>query len=168
MTLEPTRNAPLERRSAFGLLNRHAGFVLLIIAAVVALDYVQTLLDYGWYNHSYEGGIFGFVVDWFPYHVLHSFASVTACLIIIWYFTVFAGVDSRDGIWRALSSIIVVVGGVAIFYATARSVFQFQQGILVGYVVLIAILNIIAAMIAFFAVLSVKRRAPEILVAPAE
>ena len=62
-----------------------------------------------------------------------------------------------------LSSIIVVVGGVAIFYATARSVFQFQQCSLVGYVVLIAILTIIAAMIAFCAVLSVKRRAPEIL-----
>jgi len=162
-----SRDVPTERRTAMGLLNRHAGFVLLVIAAVVTFDYVQALFDFGFYKKQYDGRLFDFITAWFPFNVLHSFISVTACLIIIWHFNASDG-ERPEGIRPALSSIVGLVGTVALFYAAARMVFLDKAGLPLDYIALIAVLNIFAAAIAFFAVLSVKRRAVDMPLAAAE
>lgn len=153
-----------KRESLIGLVNRNPGFVILVITTVVIFDYLQAFVDYGVFKETFRGNLLNFIKSFFPFHVLHAFISVTACLVMIRELRA-AGTST---IGAALTPIVGLVGLASMFYASARSAFQLPDGFGLDYVVLIALLNILATLTAFAALYSVGYRGAAHPLEPAE
>ncbi|WP_208246948.1 hypothetical protein WGT02_23205 (plasmid) [Rhizobium sp. T1470] len=131
------------------LTEKHAGKLVLIILLVLAFDYAQLISDYGIYNPaltSSPGKIFG---GWLPYNIVHSIISVAICVVLLHY--VARGQAKTPGVSTAY---IAVMTGVAIatasFYAIIRLRFDFRVPLAFDYILIIGLLNAVAAMIALF------------------
>lgn len=135
--------------------SRYSGFLCVILLLVVCYDFLQSFSDYGINRESFDGTLGSFLLEWLPYHVLHGFISVAVSLLIIRHF----GSTTDEPLVRQLVTLAVVAGTVSGFYAVARTMFQYQTTA-VDFVVLVILLNIVGAFIAFAAIHLALARQP--------
>jgi hypothetical protein len=145
------------KRRADSLLVENAGTYFAIGAAVFAYCCALTLWDYGRHRFYDFHGLLPFLQDQASYFLLQSMTAVAVCIVIQGRSAVNLMV-SRDR--RILDGLIVV--GVAVvtsaFYAAARLKYGFDPPRTADFVLLVVILNAMAAAIAFVGCQSVWRR----------
>jgi hypothetical protein len=141
--------------------NRYAGLFAFTVIGIVLFDLFQAFFDYGAYKTGTTSGFWTFVQSNLPFYLLHSFISLVVCFVVLLYMD--------DGIrhmkWRTASAISVLAAGVALaslFYAAAQVQYKFnvpfgRNG--ADLAVLMVILNVSAALLAFASAALCKRQA---------
>jgi hypothetical protein len=132
---------------------RNAYVLLAAMLAVILFDYVQAISDAGLvggdYLANFNATTARLVVSWFPYFLLHSAVVVAICFMIV------VNISRRNamnnGIHRFFYYVLVLLsaGLLSALYAEARLYYQFQRPGAIDYIILIALLNMAAASIAW-------------------
>lgn len=154
-------SSPLRRTEARprtdSLLVENAGTYFAIGAVVFAYCCALTLWDYGRHSFYHFHGLVPFLQAQAPYFLLQSTIAVAVCIVI-------QGrsaenlLASRDR--RVLDGLLAVAVAVvtSAFYAAARLKYGFLPPRTIDFVLLVVILNAVAAAIAFVGCQSVWRR----------
>ncbi|HZY55255.1 MAG TPA: hypothetical protein VFE73_18515 [Reyranella sp.] len=153
----PLPRAGTKRRRADSLLVENAGTYFAIGAAVFAYCCALTLWDYGRHSFYDFHGLLPFLQDQAPYFLLQSMIAVAVCIVIQRRSA--ENLTARRDL-RMFDGLMVV--GVAVvtsaFYAAARLKYGFLPPRTADFVLLVVILNAMAAAIAFVGCQSVWRR----------
>jgi hypothetical protein len=140
--------------------NRYAGLFAFTVIGIVVFDLFQAFFDYGAYKTGTASGFWTFIQANLPFYLLHSFISLVVCFVVLLYLD--EGI--RQMRWRTVSSISLLAAGVAIaslFYAAAQVQNKFNvpfgpNG--VDLAVLMVVLNVSAALLAFASAALCKRQ----------
>lgn len=153
----PLPRAGTKRRRADSLLVENAGTYFAIGAAVFAYCCALTLWDYGRHRFYDFHGLLPFLQAQAPYFLLQSMIAVAVCIVIQRRSA--ENLTARRDL-RMFDGLMVV--GVAVvtsaFYAAARLKYGFLPPRTADFVLLVVILNAMAAAIAFVGCQSVWRR----------
>ncbi len=163
--LDRAKAAPADQRDRLpGIVahfNRYAGLFAFTLIGVVLFDLFQAFFDYGAYKSGRTIGFWTFIQSNLPFYLLHSFISLVVCFVVLLYMD--------DGIrrtrWKTTSTVSVLAAGVALaslFYAAAQVQYKFNvpfgpNG--VDMAVLLVVLNVSAALLAFASAALCKRQA---------
>lgn len=131
--------------------NRYAGLFAFVVVGIVFFDIFQAFFDYGAYKSDGTGGFWTFIQSNLPFYLLHSFISLVVCFVVLLYMDG----HMRQLQWRTGSAVSLLVAGVAaasLFYAAAQVQYKFEvpfgpNG--VDFAVLMVVLNVSAAVLAF-------------------
>ncbi|MBB4229329.1 hypothetical protein [Rhizobium mongolense] len=135
--------------SVRSLIEKHAGKLALIMLLVLLFDYAQLISDYGIYSPEITTSPTKFFALWFPYNVTHSIISVSICVVLLHY--VGHGQAKTPGVSTAyILAMIAVAASTACFYAVVRLRYDWKVDFAADYVLMICLLNVVAAMIALF------------------
>ncbi|MGR9257474.1 hypothetical protein [Rhizobium leguminosarum] len=131
------------------LVEKHAGKLLLIMVLVVAFDYAQLISDYGIYNPALTSSPGAILGGWLPYNIVHSIIAAAICVVLLHY--VAHGQAKTPGVSTAyILAMIAVALSTASFYAVIRLRFDLRVPLAIDYILIIGLLNVVAAMIALF------------------
>ncbi len=131
------------------LVEKHAGKLLMIMLFVVAFDYAQLISDYGIYNPALTSSPLKIFGGWLPYNIVHSIISVAICVVLLHYLA--HGEAKTPGVSTAyIFAMIAVALSTASFYAIIRLRFDLRVPLALDYILIIGLLNVVAAMIALF------------------
>ncbi|NGO50298.1 hypothetical protein [Allomesorhizobium camelthorni] len=141
--------------------SRYAGLLAFTVIAIVLFDIFQAFFDYGAYGLGKTTEFVALVQVSLPFYLLHSFVSLVVCFVLLRY------MDDRTQPprWRAASTISLLVAGVALaslFYAAAQVQHKFDapfgpNG--ADLAVLMVVINVSAALMAFVCAALCKRQA---------
>ncbi|MCO6186422.1 hypothetical protein [Rhizobium sp. L1K21] len=141
------------------LLIGNAGIFTLILFGVILFDYCQALLDYGLNQAAGNEGLWHFFSYWFPFNALHAFISVVICLAIMTHIVKKrAAVQSEMALTKGLFRLVVMTLPTAAFYALVRMFFVQKDMQAFDYLILVILLNVYAALLAFAIARSIERR----------
>jgi hypothetical protein len=140
--------------------SRYAGLFAFTVIGIVLFDIFQAFFDYGAYNKGKASGFVSFIQSNLPFYLLHSFISLFVCFVVLRYMD-----DRTQGRWTTASTILLLVAGVAsaaIFYAAALVQHSFKvpfgpNG--ADLAVLMVVINVLAAVMAFACAAFCKRQA---------
>ena len=141
--------------------SRYAGLFAWIVIGIVVFDLFQAFFDYGFYKKGAASGFWIFIPANLPFYLLHSFISLFVCFVILLHLDE----EAEQQSWRALSMLAFLALGAGIFsvlYTAARIQFSFEKefgAYGLDMAVLIAAINISAAMLAFTIAGLCKRQA---------
>lgn len=141
--------------------SRYAGLFACTVIGIVLFDVFQAFFDYGAYKTGTTDDFLTFVQLNLPFYLLHSFISVFVCFILLLY------MDDRtqQARRRTASTISLLVAGVALAslaYAAAQVQHKFKvpfgpNG--ADLAVLMVVINVSAALMAFACAALCKRQA---------
>jgi hypothetical protein len=140
--------------------SRYAGLFAFTVIGIVLFDIFQAFFDYGAYKTGKASGFVSFIQSNLPFYLLHSFVSLFVCFVVLRYMD-----DRTHGRSRTASTISLMVAGVALaalFYTAA----QVQHNFKVPFgpngadlAVLMVVINVSAALMAFACAALCKRQA---------
>jgi uncharacterized membrane protein YidH (DUF202 family) len=141
--------------------SRYAGLFAFTVIGIVLFDIFQAFFHYGAYGLGKTTEFVALVQLSLPFYLLHSFISLFVCFVLLRYMD--------DGMgqmrWRTTSTISLLVAGVALaslFYAAAQVQHKFNvpfgpNG--ADLAVLMVVINVSAALMAFVCAALCKRQA---------
>jgi len=132
------------------ILSRHSTFLLFVLFLIIVYDYAQAFAEFGIYTREYDDTLTVFILSRLPYYVLHAAISLVVCLTMLRLHQQAANGELRPGRTMQLVQLAVATALVAGFYAVCRLNFQFGA-FEPDYILLVVILNVAAAVIAFSA-----------------
>jgi hypothetical protein len=141
--------------------SRYAGLFAFAVIGIVLFDVFQAFFDYGAYKTGTTSDFVTFIQSNLPFYLLHSFVSLFVCFVLLRYMDDGPQPPRR----RTASTISLLVAGVALaslFYAAAQVQHKFDvpfgpNG--VDLAVLMVVINVSAALIAFACAALCKRQA---------
>jgi hypothetical protein len=145
-----TRRPPASRIAAH--LDRYAGLFVGVVVIIVAYDLGQAFFDYGYFREGTgKGSFWAFVLSNLPFFLLHSFISLAACFVLLLHVDEIEAERAKETRFPALALLTVGVGLASLFYAVARLYYQFRFKEIDGvdFVVLVVVLNVSAALLAY-------------------
>jgi hypothetical protein len=152
--LPETRAA--QKGAVFSKLERYAGLLLSLVLVVSVYDLAQALYDFGIFG-SPENSASAFLMNNVPFYILHSFISILCCFVIL------ASIERIvEGGWSVLVRPVLVLSVVVAlasgFYAQARLAFQYERAVGLDLIILVILVNVTAALVAFAAAALFCRR----------
>ena len=141
--------------------NRYAGLFASIVIGIVVFDLFQAFFEIGFYKSGSASGFWAFIPANLPFYLLHSFISLVVCFVVLLYMD--DGLAQLRG--RAapmLGFLTLGVGLISVLYVATRIEFAFGKEFGANgldMAVLIAAINISAAMLAFASAALCKRQA---------
>lgn len=141
--------------------NRYAGLFAFTVIGIVLFDVFQAFFDYGAYKAGRAIDFVTFIQSNLPFYLLHSFISLFVCFVLLRHMDDGAQLPRR----RTASTISLLVTGVALaslFYAAAQVQHKFNvpfgpNG--ADLAVLMVVINVSAALMAFACAALCKRQA---------
>lgn len=141
--------------------SRYAGLFAFTVIGIVLFDVFQAFFDYGAYKTGTTSDFVTFIQVNLPFYLLHSFISLFVCFVLLRY------MDDGTGQmrWKTTSTISLLVAGVALaslFYAAAQVQHKFHVPFGLNgadLAVLMVVINISAALMAFVCAALCKRQA---------
>ncbi len=143
----PADSRTARKRAVFPQIERYAGLFLSLVLVVSVFDLAQALYDFGIFG-TRESSAYAFLLNNVPFFILHSFISILCCFVIL----VFVGRIVEGGWSNLIRTVLVLSVVVAVasgFYAQARLVFQFNRTTGFDLIVLLIMVNVTAALVAF-------------------
>ncbi len=139
---------------------RYAGLFVGVVVVIILYDVFQAFFDYGYFKETTTNGAFlTFIAGNLPFYLLHSFVSLAACFILLIHAD---DIEARRPKLTsfAIMSLSGVVALLALFYAVARLYYQYKiTGIDgVDFAVLVVVMNVSAALLAYATVTFYCRR----------
>jgi hypothetical protein len=141
--------------------NRYAGLFAFTVIGIVLFDVFQAFFDYGAYKAGRAIDFVTFIQSNLPFYLLHSFISLFACFMLLRYMDDGGQTPRR----RTASTISLLVAGVALaslFYAAAQVQHKFNMPFGpngADLAVLMVVINVSAALMAFACAALCKRHA---------
>ena len=140
--------------------NRYAGVFAWVVIGVVVFDLFQAFFDYGFFKEGVAAGFLAFIPANLPFYLLHSFVSLVICFALLFY------MDSREErmTWKTapvLGLLMLAVALISLLYTAARVQFGMKDMPFgpngVDMAVLIGLINVSAAVLAFACAAMCKR-----------
>jgi hypothetical protein len=141
--------------------DRYTGLFAFTVLGIVLFDVFQGFFDYGAYKTDKAGSFWMFIQSNLPFYLLHSFISLVVCFVLLLYMD--SGAEQKR--WSTAYTISLLTAGVALasfFYAAAQVRYKFNltfgpNG--ADLIILMIVLNVSAAMLAFASAVLCKRQA---------
>lgn len=141
--------------------NRYAGLFASIVIGIVLFDLFQAFFEIGFYKNGTASGFWAFIQANLPFYLLHSFISLVVCFVVLLYMD--DGVAQLRGHAAPMLGFLTLgVGLISVLYVATRIEFAFGKEFGANgldMAVLIAGINISAAMLAFASAALCKRQA---------
>lgn len=149
ISLSPNSNTEDDKLTLRGIVEKYSLTLLTITGVVFFFDYAQVISDYGINSPAPPESPVRFFASWIPFNALHSVISLVLCVVLLNY--IVRGEIRTPGV--SFFYLVIVSTAAVIFsflYAVARLRFDFGKPLAIDYIIIICLLNTVAAAISLY------------------